>query len=562
MPKLQIKTKQEVQRDIINAVVARTSLSDVTDSSTLKHFITAVSTEVAEVYFQFTRIAELFDFRKAAGLDLDERAKEILGGTVERFEARRSVGQLEFTRAVATASPVTIPAGTIVETADGFAVETTEDGTIAAGATGSVPFVDARASEVGEVGNIGVDTAKVFRTKPAGVSTVTNPASFGQGRDRESDDSFRSRILDLIATLPRCTPEALTFIVLGVEDPAGSGKTIVFSHTFEDASAPGTAVVYVDDGTGNVADYLRRRSAAALVAPGATSLSALVGTTQTLTLAGAFPATAAERAELLGGYIAITKATNPTENNGLFPVLSVPDADTITYTNAGGIAEGAGALFAVGEPLTLGLNGPPTDSAVGGEEFLDHNDFPMVAGTDLLYLVRGNAVTLLTRDTVAGGDYDVRLSNGRTFFSGTAGPLQTGDRIISGYQYFTGVVAEAQKVIDGDIDDRLNYPGWRAAGVDVRVLPPTPQQQAVIARLTVLEGFERTTVVADAETAISDYINNLGISGDVIYHELVERVMGVDGVYDLTLKLNGTEANRTIDDHELARITALNIDVA
>ncbi len=46
------------------------------------------------------------------------------------------------------------------------------------------------------------------------------------------------------------------------------------------------------------------------------------------------------------------------------------------------------------------------------------------------------------------------------------------------------------------------------------------------------------------------------------YHELVERVMGVDGVYDLTLKLNGTEANRTIDDHELARITALNIDVA
>ena len=119
MPKLQIKTKQEVQRDIINAVVARTSLSDVTDSSTLKHFITALSTEIAEVYYQFTRLAELFDFRKAAGLDLDERAKEILGGTIERFEARRAVGQLEFTRAVATAAPVTIPAGTIVETADG-----------------------------------------------------------------------------------------------------------------------------------------------------------------------------------------------------------------------------------------------------------------------------------------------------------------------------------------------------------------------------------------------------------------------------------------------------------
>ena len=561
MPKLQIKTKQEVQRDIINAVVARTSLSDVTDSSTLKHFITALSTEIAEVYYQFTRLAELFDFRKAAGLDLDERAKEILGGTIERFEARRAVGQLEFTRAVATAAPVTIPAGTIVETADGTAVETTADAPLAAAATSSAPFADARAVEVGVDGNIGVATAVVFRTKPIGVDSVSNPSSFGQGRDRESDDAYRARILDLIATLPRCTPEALAFIVLGVEDPAGSGKTIVFSHTFENANAPGTAIVYVDDGTGNVADYARRRSAAVVAAPGVDSLSVLTGTTQTLTSAGAFPTDATERAEIVGGYIAITNAANA-GNEGLFPILSVPDANTITYTNADGVVEGAGALFVAGEPLTLGLNGPPTDSAVGGEEFLDHNNFPMVTGTDLLYLVRGDTITLLTPDTAAGNDYDLRQSNGRIFFSGTAGPLQTGDRIVSGYQYYTGVIAEAQKVVDGDIDDRLNYPGWRAAGVDVRVLPPTVRQRAVTARLTVLEGFERTTVVSDAETAVSDYINNLGISGDVIYHELVERVMGVDGVYDITLLLDGAESNVTIDDHEIARITALNIDVA
>jgi len=33
-------------------------------------------------------------------------------------------------------------------------------------------------------------------------------------------------------------------------------------------------------------------------------------------------------------------------------------------------------------------------------------------------------------------------------------------------------------------------------------------------------------------------------------------------VYDITLLLDGAESNVTIDDHEIARITALNIDVA
>ena len=557
MPKLQLKTKQEIQRDIINALVARTPLSDVTDSSTIKHFISATATELADVYYQFTRLAELFDMRKAAGLDLDERAKEILGGVVERFEARRAVGQLEFRRAVATASPVTIAAGTVVETADGTVVETTEAGVIAAGANGTVPLVDARAVDVGVVGNIGAATAVIFRSKPPGVDTVSNGASFAQGRDRESDDSFRTRILGLVASLPRCTPEALAYIVLGVEDPLGSGKTVVFSHVFEDPNALGTAIVYVDDGTGNIANTQRFRTVVSNAAPGVTSISAPVAGVQTLTLASAFPATAAQRLEV-SPWIAITNTSDPA-NAGMFLIESVPDADTITYQNAGGVAEGGGAFFVVGEPMTVGLAGPPADSAVGGEEFLSLNNSPITTGGQRLFLVRGNAITELLPDTAGGGDYDLRLSNGQTYFAGTAGPLQQGDRVIAAYHWYIGTIAEAQKVVDGDPLDRLNYPGWRAAGVDVRVLPPTPRPQSVTARLTVLEGYQRTTVVADVVTAVSDHINNLGISGDVVRNELIEQIMSVAGVYDVSLI--APTANVTIDDHELARITAVNIDV-
>lgn len=558
MPKLQIKTKREILRDIINAVVARTALSDVTDSSAFKHLSAAVAAEIAEVYYQFTILADLFDFRRAAGRDLDERAREILGATIARYEARRAVGQLEFRRAVATAFPVSIPAGTVVETADGVAVETTEIGTIAAGALGTVPFVDARAIEPGVAGNIGAGTAVRLRSRPAGVDTVSNPGDLAQGRDRESDDDFRARILAIIETLPRCTPDALAFVVLGLTDPAGSGKTIVFSHTFEDPNAPGTAVVYVDDGSGSIADYV---AVPGVVPNTADSISAPVGVTQTLTRAGAFPAAAADRAALIGQYVAVTN-TSIVANTGVFPITAVPNVNTVEYTNTDGAAgvEGAGAGFVVGEALTIGLSGPPGDAAVGGEEFLPTTYAAIVAGSEDLYLVRGGVVSAMTPDTVAGGDYDLRASTGLYFFAGTLGPLQTGDVLITTYRRFIGVIAEAQKVINGDRNDRLNYPGWRAAGVDVRVLPPFTRPQQVTVRLSVLAGYTRTSVIAAVRTAISQYINNLGISGDVVRHELVERIMGVPGVYDSTVSVPTT--NIRVDDDEIARITALNIDVA
>lgn len=557
MPRTQIKTKQEIQRDLINAVVARTALTDVTDSSVLKHILTAVAAEISEVYYQFTNLAALFDFRSASGADLDERAREILGATIERMGARRAVGQLSFERAVATGSPVTVPAGTVVETEDGVAVETTEDGTIAAGGTTTIPAVDGRALEVGTAGNIGVDTARAFRTKPAGVDTVTNPAVFANGRDRETDDAFRARILRVVETLPRCTPEALAFVVIGVEDPAGSGSQIIFSHTFEDPNAPGTAIVYVDDGTGSIREV---ESIAGIAQATAESISVPVAGVQTLTDTGNFPATGVGRAALVGQTIVVTNTNDPL-NAGAFLVTACPDANTIRYQNAGGVAQAApGALYVVGEDVTQGLAGPPADTAVGGEEFLNLDNRPLVAGSQSVHLVRGNSIVALVPGTAAGGDYDLRFSNGQLFFAGTAGPLQNGDRIVAAYTHYVGAIQEAQKVIDGDPNDRLNYPGWRAAGVDVRVLEPNLVQQVVIARIVVLEGFQRTTAVAQVRTAISDYINNLGISGDVIRHELVERIMQVPGVYDVDLV--APTGNRTIDDDELARIDSTGIDVA
>lgn len=548
MPKLQIKRREEIFRDIINAAVARTDLSDVTDSSTVKHFAGAVASAVAEVYFEFTRLAALFDFKQAAGDDLDERAKEIFGGTIGRLGPRRAVGKLKFDRQVASGSPVTIPLGTGAKTTAGITVESTETVTIVAAGT-SIEAA-ATAKDVGIAGNIASGTAVIFVSKPAGVDTVTNSAAFTGGRDRESNDDFRERLLGIVRSLPRSTLQALEFTVLGIADPGGSGKTVRFSHLFEDPNVPGTAVLYVDDGAGTA------RTSAAVVGQSGTggSLSAPDGTnTVTFTNAsGAFTAPMVGTVFVLSG--AVTAA-----NNGHFTITAVPSATTLKFVNAAGALEtlpGA-AAWSTGELVTSALAGPPAGTAVGGEEFLDLGDKP-VAETALLTLIRhrGTGSTTL----VLGTDFDLRASNGRLFFRT---PLLNGDRIIARYTFFTALIREVQKVVDGDVNDRVKYPGHRAAGVDVRVFDPVIRQQAVVGTLTVAAGFTRTTVATSAKQAVNRSINSLGISGDVVRNEIIEQIMLVPGVVDVDLTNPPcTIARIVMLDNELPRIADADIAIS
>ena len=137
----------------------------------------------------------------------------------------------------------------------------------------------------------------------------------------------------------------------------------------------------------------------------------------------------------------------------------------------------------------------------------------------------------------------------------TAGQAVTGD-----YTYFTGLIAEVQKVIDGDSADRVNYPGYRAAGVLVRVVVPSIVYQAVIANITVLSGYDQSAVAESVTAAISQYINSLSISDDVILERLSERALSVAGMYDVSFS-SPTE-NQVITDSQMARVLDSNITIA
>jgi uncharacterized phage protein gp47/JayE len=191
---------------------------------------------------------------------------------------------------------------------------------------------------------------------------------------------------------------------------------------------------------------------------------------------------------------------------------------------------------------------PASGTAQGGETdiYLQH-----------IAIKEENAFTLkINTVKISASNYTVDYSRGHIKLSSTAYPngLTTGDTITISYTYYDQLIGEIQKVINGDSADRANYPGYRAMGVMATVKPPQILQQSVTANVTVKTGYSQTDVVNAVKVAISAYINGLTVGEDVIYNELVERIMAVPGVYDVNI--TAPTSNATVADYQLARISS------
>lgn len=543
MPATQLQRYEQILIRMISRVVSRTDLSDIVNTSSFKHALAAAAREMDEIYYQMDRQKDLWSIDKAKGDDLDERAKDIQPATLVRLAARKAITTVQFTR-TGTTGDVTIPSGTILKTSTGITYATDIQAQILNTATTS-NVVGATAQEAGVNGNIDSGALSSFGAKVPGVDAVSNTTGGIQGRDKESDDAFKERLKAFVQSLPRCNVSAQEFAVLGVQD--ASGKEVVFSHLFEDPVDPSIGTLYVDDGLGT-AESTESRSGSITVTDNFVEAAGTV----TLTVAdGNFTEA------LVGDDIIIANATTA-NNNGTFPITAITSDTEIQYTNTNpGFTEvgNASAGWAISEVVI--------SSALGGEEFLYTDKFP----------IKSEVAVTVTKDPLVGPDVVLTLGSnywmnaavGRLYF---APALAAGDKISiagntstpTGYTYFTGLLAAAQKVIDGDENDRDNYPGYRAAGTIIRCLSPTVVSITVGATLSFLAGYTTSTVITNVENAILDYINNLGISGDVIRNEIIERIMSVEGTLDCVLTTPVT--NTTILDDEIARATTASVTVS
>lgn len=538
MPRFTPLTQPQIQQRMVAKVITRAGISDVGDSSVAKHILAAAARSDAEQYYQMVRLLKLFSIDTATGEDLDERAKDVQPSTITRIQAAKASGFVVFSR-TGTTGTVTIPAGTRVKTAAGVEFSTTAVGTITPTSASRIGghsvgrdsnLVSCLAVEPGSAGNVAAGTVVRFGAKPAGVDEVTNLTAFANGRDSETDDSFRNRIKEFIAGLSRCTVGAIEANLIGQQDPE-SGQSVLFVKVVEDTINPGNITVYVDDGTGTA--ETTEEIAIALAVDYTWNGTTTVTTTDTSDV-------------VAGDWIRLDSDGQFFEIQSLVPDTSV----TIANPGALTIPTGTGASSKSGDLVTRGLAGPPPNTAVGGETTL-RLEYPAIKPTVAL-TVWSSTRGLLTSPT----DYYVNYATGQIDFPIA---LSTGEAIAANYTRYTGLLAYVQKIVDGDSNDRANFPGLRAAGILATVNVPQVLLQNVVAVLTVEEGYDPDEVRVAVTQAVKEYINSLSISGDVIRAELIARIMGVAGVYNVTVST--PSADRVILDDQLIRTQDANITI-
>lgn len=98
----------------------------------------------------------------------------------------------------------------------------------------------------------------------------------------------------------------------------------------------------------------------------------------------------------------------------------------------------------------------------------------------------------------------------------------------------TALVAQAQKIIDGYYeDDGTAVTGWKAAGVRVVVMAATETAVNYTAAITLNSGYSSASVIAEAQSRLSKYLQNLDISKEAVHAEMVSLVKSIEGVYDV-----------------------------
>lgn len=470
MGQFQVNTYSTILNRMINRVVARTDLSDLTDTSSIKQVLAAAAREDDDQFYQMNKLRQILDINLSFGDDLDKLSAIYNNDIISRISSKKATGQVIFSRQ-GTTGTVTISIGTeIMVPSSGSSSPikyiTTSEGTISAGNQDS-NSVDITAKESGTDYNVDPNQITAFSSKPSGVDSVTNPSAITNGLDEESDDELRTRIKLYVKSLSRGTVNALTYAALTTEDST-TGKTVKYATVIEDQSVLGNVTVYIDDGSGTAEEL-------DTAVPGEVLIASAVG-----------------------GEVDLYTQKKPIKSESGF---SVSRTGSSPY----------------GEPTGV-----------------------LTFGTDYSFNPASGHVKLMQGSFPYG--------------------LPAGSSVTIDYQPFKGLIQEAQKIIDGDPNDRSTYPGYRAAGVLVRVLAPTIIQMIFTANITVKSGFSQTFVADKVKAAISDYINSLAIGEDVILSELTERSMAVPGMYDISISV--PSENQIILDNQLARILDSNISIS
>jgi uncharacterized phage protein gp47/JayE len=233
-----------------------TQLLDLTAGSTLRAVLEANAS--IGLWMQWLILQVLRTTRAASsdGADLDTWMADL---TLTRLPAVAATGTVTLSRFTPGMSAL-IPTGALVRTADGtqtFAVtadtshpswSAPNNGYVVSDAIASLD-VPVTAQTTGSVGNVQVGTISMLASAIPGIDSVNNASAFQNGLDAESDDSFRNRFRNFIASRSRATPLAVGYAISGIQQ--GLNYALQENVSPSGQLLMGSFVVTVDDGSGS-----------------------------------------------------------------------------------------------------------------------------------------------------------------------------------------------------------------------------------------------------------------------------------------------------------------------
>jgi len=570
--------------DMVAYVQSRTTLTDFTVGSSIRTVLEAAALEDDEQYYQMVQLLDIFSYTTASGENLDRRLADF---NIVRTDAQTAFGLVSFTNGniktdlassdavsgstsvavfdsspfpvtgfpytiriaetttrvqdasvlaldtatntftlaagllsdsevgdrvslVSGASSQSIPISTNIQspatnTEDSQIYRTTENATIPAGNYYSNE-VNILATSAGPNGNAGSGRVTQFvGAAPFTGAGVTNASAISGGSSRESDEELRARAVDKLQSLSRGTVLSLKAESVGVADPA-TGQRVISSNVLEDfAGDPDEVIVYVDDGTGLTPDVVSFAQSTIVTGGGGTTANAFE----------------------------LTDATNFPSSGFIF-IETSPNTIMVEYVSKSGnflTLATASAVVPTGDELVRRINVISEGTEDGQRRFSLRNP-PVVRSTDLIWIKEPAATTWtqLTPNT----EYVLNKGTGEFVVIDVAG-LGLNTEVIASYSYYTNLIAEVQKVLEGFEDDSVNYPGVKAAGVFLTVEAPSSKRITVTMSIAAETTFVETDLAPLVQTAVEDYIRGLKIGNDVIRSRIVDAAHDVQGVRSVSV---------------------------
>lgn len=121
---------------------------------------------------------------------------------------------------------------------------------------------------------------------------------------------------------------------------------------------------------------------------------------------------------------------------------------------------------------------------------------------------------------------------------GKSGYVEQTYQGIDGYKIFNGLVQQAHRIIDGLPTNTVLFPGVKAAGAGIEVLPPLIKAISVALQVRPKDGVTLNSITELVKSTVANYVNSLGVGKPVVISEIGRVVQSLPGVF--SVKILGT----------------------